>query len=127
MAADPALIEHLSDVWRTLGHVTARRMFSGAGVYVDGLIISIVRGDGSVYLKVDAETRGIFEAAGSSPFTYERKTGSKSLHSYWLLPADPFDDPDAVLDVWAAGPRRLTPRARKSEQSETCTETPVLK
>ena len=120
MAADPALIEHLSDVWRTLGHVTARRMFSGAGVYVDGLIISIVRGDGSVYLKVDAETRGIFEAAGSSPFTYERKTGSKSLHSYWLLPADPFDDPDAVLDygrLALAASRRAPAKVSKAKRA----------
>ena len=117
MAADPALIDHLRDVWRPLGHVTARRMFSGAGVYVDGVIISIVRGDGSIYLKVDTQTRGIFEAVGSSPFTYARKTGTRSLHSYWQLPADPFDDPDALLNygrlALAASRRALTKPAKQ--------------
>ena len=97
MAADPALLAQLSDVLRPLGRITARRMFSGAGIYADGVIVSIVRGDGSVFFKVDDVTRPEFAAAGSAPFTYARKDGEKSLHSYWLLPVDPFDDPDEVL------------------------------
>lgn len=97
MAADPALIEQLSDILQKLGRISTRRIFSGAGLYVDGLIISIVRGDGSVFFKVDELTRPRFVEAGSSPFTYARKSGEKSLHSYWTLPVDPFDDPDEVL------------------------------
>lgn len=98
MAANPDLIHQIIETFRPLGHITARRMFSGAGIYVDGVIISIVRGDDTMFLKVDEITRPTFIAAGSAPFTYHRADGEKTLGSYWSCPADVFDDPDETLN-----------------------------
>jgi DNA transformation protein and related proteins len=45
MAADAGLLEFLNDQLRGLGHVTMRRMFSGAGVYCNGVIFALFLGD----------------------------------------------------------------------------------
>jgi len=78
--------------------VTARRMFSGAGLYRDGIIFALIVRD-TLYLKADAETRGDFEAEGLVPFTYETKRGTRSLGSYWRCPERCLDDPDEMA-LW---------------------------
>ena len=50
-----------------LGEVTARKMFGGVGLYSGGVFFAIIARD-TLYLKVDEQTRGAFEAAGSAPF-----------------------------------------------------------
>jgi DNA transformation protein len=50
-----------------LGEVTARQMFGGVGLYCGGVFFAIIARD-ALYLKVDEQTRGAFEAAGSTPF-----------------------------------------------------------
>ena len=74
-------------------------MFSGAGVYRDGVFFALATSDGGLYLKCDAEIEQRFRDAGSNPFTYGRDT-SKVTMSYWSLPEEALDDPDA-LKVWA--------------------------
>lgn len=49
------LAEFLCDALRPLGPVVARRMFSGAGLFCDGLMFGLIFQD-AVYLKVDAQT-----------------------------------------------------------------------
>jgi DNA transformation protein and related proteins len=44
MAADAGLLEFLNDQLRGLGHVTMRRMFSGAAVYCNGVIFALFLG-----------------------------------------------------------------------------------
>ena len=65
-------VEFLKDQLGALGHVTARRMFSGAGVYCDGVIFALVLRD-TLYFKVDDGNRAAYEAEGLKPFTYEAK------------------------------------------------------
>jgi len=48
-------------------------MFGGFGTFLDGLMFSLIA-DNDLYLKVDAENRPDYEAAGSYPFTYEGKS-----------------------------------------------------
>ena len=73
-------------------------MFSGAGVYRDDQIFALVI-DGEVFLKSDDETEPRFRAAGSRPFSFDRK-GKLVETSYFSLPADALDDGD-VLKEWA--------------------------
>ncbi len=49
-------------------------MFGGHGVYHAGGIFALIA-DGQLYLKVDDESRGVFEAAGLSPLMYEANSG----------------------------------------------------
>lgn len=98
------------DLFAAYGPVRLRRMFGGRGIYAGDLIIGIeVRG--TIFLKADEATRPRFEAAGSRPFTYE-KNGRPYALSYWSLPDEAADDPEA-LAAWARlaeAASRRTPR-----------------
>jgi DNA transformation protein len=74
-------------------------MFGGFGLYRDGIIFGILLSDGDIYLKSDGETVERFKAAGSHPFSYD-KEGRRFTMSYWSLPSEALDDPDA-LKSWA--------------------------
>lgn len=89
------LIEHLAP----LGRITVRRMFSGGGVYCDGVILALVLRD-AVHFKVDDTNRPDYEAEGMAPFSYDTKTGRHVLTSYWRIPERLLDEPDELL-VWA--------------------------
>jgi len=81
-----------------LGRIVARRMFSGHGIYCDGLFIAIVMND-TLYLKADEDTRPQFERAGSARFEYRRKGRDASI-GYYTAPEEAIDSP-AALAAWA--------------------------
>ncbi len=82
-------------VWRP---VTARRMFGGYGIYHAGVMFALIA-EGTLYLKVDDESRGAFEAAGLLPFAYEAK-GRRVALSYHRAPDAMLDEPDVARE-WA--------------------------
>lgn len=81
-----------------LGRVAARRMFGGAGLYVDGLIVGLEI-EGTLYLKTDDLNREHFAAAGGSPFVYAGK-GKAITVNYWTAPDEAMDSPEAMRP-WA--------------------------
>jgi len=91
--------EGLEELFAPFAVVSARRMFSGYGVYFDGLCFALSIG-GDVYLKVDTETQADFAAVDSRPFVYTTR-GREVRLGYWLLPSAAFDDEDA-LRRWAS-------------------------
>jgi DNA transformation protein len=101
MSADQ-LIAHALDLFASLGpSVTARKMFGGLGFYAGGQFFAIGDvDDGALYIKVDAETRGRFEAAGGRPFTYPARDGGVMVMSYMTPPDAALEDPEAMLP-WA--------------------------
>ena len=64
--------DYLVELLAPLGPVTAKRMFGGFGLYLDGLMFAIIVDD-SLYLKADAENRATFAARDMAPFVYERQ------------------------------------------------------
>ena len=72
MAPSADFLAFLTDQLRGLGHITTRRMFSGAGLYCDGLIFALILRD-TLYFKVDDGNRQAYEAEGLEPFTYEAR------------------------------------------------------
>ncbi|MYZ47202.1 TfoX/Sxy family protein [Propylenella binzhouense] len=86
--------DFIRDLFAPFADVSVRRMFGGFGVYRDGLMFALATG-GEIYVKADAASRAIFEAAGSYPFAYMAKERRVET-SYWLLPAEALDDPDAM-------------------------------
>ena len=94
--ADP---EYITELFAGFGPVTVRRMFSGAGVFADGLMIAMVV-DGVIFLKADETLAPQFEREGLSPFSYKTKEGRRTLMSYWRMPERLYDDPDE-LAAWA--------------------------
>ena len=98
-----AFIAHLHDLFAALGPISTRAMFGGHGVYFDGLIIGIVIDD-ALYLKTDDQTRANFEVAGCTPFVFtsaqSRGQQQPVTTSYWSLPDDAMESPQAMLP-WA--------------------------
>ena len=108
----------VEDLFADLTPVTMRRMFSGHGIYRDGLIFALLIG-GELFLKTDETTVPHFEEAGSSPFVYDNGKRLVSL-PYWRLPAEAFDDPDELARfahlafdaAVRAGPPKPRPRRK---------------
>ena len=100
MAADPALIAHLRDLFAGLGPIVVRPMFSGAGLYLGDAMFGLVARD-AVYLRTDATTRPAFEAAGARVFAHEMQGRRRELPAFMTLPDAALDDPDAAMR-WAA-------------------------
>ncbi len=96
--------EFIRDLFAQFRPVTVRRMFSGAGIFADGLMFGLIVDD-TIHLKVDETNIADFEREGSRPFAYTRgrKSGRLTRHAlpYWRLPERLYDDPDE-LAVWAA-------------------------
>jgi DNA transformation protein len=92
------LIEYLPDLFADFGAVSARPMFGGHGIYRGEVLIGIVF-DEVLYLKVDAQTRPTFEAAGCIPCIYMRQRVPITM-GYWTVPEDAMDSAQAMLP-WA--------------------------
>jgi DNA transformation protein len=93
-----AFVDFILEVLRPWRPVSAKSMFGGHGVYHAGLMFALIA-DAQLYLKVDAESRGEFEAAGLPPFEYEAKGRRVSL-SYHRAPDAMLDEPELARE-WA--------------------------
>jgi hypothetical protein len=71
-AADP---DFIIDLFAGFGPVTVRRMFSGAGVFADSLMIALVV-DSVIYLKADDSFIPLFQREGETPFSYKTRNGA---------------------------------------------------
>jgi DNA transformation protein and related proteins len=103
---------HCVELLGTLGSARAKRMFGGAGVYVDDLFVALIIGE-CLYLKADALSRDRFMAAGCQPFVYDGK-GRAITVSYFTAPQDAMDSPHAMLP-WARLALEAALRARAAK------------
>ncbi len=98
MTARDEDIAWFCELLEPLGRITVRRMFGGAGLYADGLIVGL-EVEGTLYLKTDDQTRQAFADASGAPFVYDGK-GKPITMSYWTAPDDAMDSPEAMRP-WA--------------------------
>jgi len=105
--------EHLGDLFGALGPFQTRRMFSGAGLFLDGAMFAIVIDD-VLYMKADEELAKAYAAEGSEAFTYQTKDGPRTIATLMRLPDSAMDDPDEALD-WAR--RSLLPAERAAART----------
>ncbi len=113
MSPSASFLEYLTDCLSVLGPVTARRMFGGAGIYADGVMIGLVADD-VFYFKADAKTEQAFIDEGLEPFTYDGK-GKPIKMSYWQAPERLFDDPDEMRE-WAQAALGAARRAAQKKK-----------
>jgi len=130
----PELVLHCCELFAPLGAVRTRRMFGGHGFYVDDLFIALIAGE-RLYLKVDAQTRPLFEAAGCEPFVYDAAGKSVSL-GYFSAPEEAMESPplmqpwarhalSAALRARAAKPRAATPAKKARPRKGSATSAPT--
>src|SRR3954467_4267106 len=101
--------DFLIDLFADFGPVTIRKMFSGFGISADGTNFALSLRAG-LYLRADEQTIPQFEAEGSKPFSYQTRTKTVTVNSYWELPARLFDDSDE-LAAWARAALAAAQRA----------------
>ena len=88
-----------------LGHIegiTSRAMFSGYGIYLNGIIVGLII-DGEFYLKTDKNTKGRIlmdgtrhdSAESGKIFEYERRGKTVSL-PYAIVPIEILEDREKI-------------------------------
>jgi len=94
------LVAHILDMLGDRGGVSARRMFSGYGLFRQGAMFGLISGD-TLYLRVDGRNRPDFVAAGSRVFRYRRAPAREiEIRGYMECPPDILEDAEAMLR-WA--------------------------
>ena len=112
VAAQPEFIAHCLELLDTAGRPQVRRMFGGHGFYLDDVFVAIAAAE-RLYLKVDAQTRPRFEAAGCRPFVY-RASGRDVATGYFSAPDDAMESP-ALMQPWARLALEAALRARAAK------------
>lgn len=97
-AARRAFADHVVDLLRGLGPVSARSMFGGHGLYLDGRMFALLV-DGRLFIKADADSLPVFEAARCQPFVYESR-GKRVSVQYHEAPSEALEHPDEAV-LWA--------------------------
>ncbi|PPJ46370.1 competence protein TfoX [Rhizobium sp. KAs_5_22] len=85
----------IEEVFSSLGPVGIKRMFSGKGIYHQGVIIALYLFD-ELMLKADAQTAPAFSTAGARQWVYQREGKNPVAMPYWSVPEDAYDDPDEM-------------------------------
>lgn len=83
--------EELVDSLTPLGEVSWKKMFGGAGIFVDGSMFGLIDTTAKLFLKVDDSNRDRYEAAG---------TEKHGRMPYYAVPPHVLADDDTLLD-WA--------------------------
>jgi DNA transformation protein len=91
------------------GRVSARRMFGGVGLYLDGLFFALIDDD-TLYFKTDDANRGRFQRAGSRPFCPFPGRPDYQM-GYWQVPAEVLEETDE-LKAWAREALAVALRSR---------------
>jgi DNA transformation protein and related proteins len=86
------------ELFEKMGPLSARKMFGGAGIYLNGLMFVLI-GYGDIYLKADKENLGRFIQADCPPFTFHTKDDKVMEMSYRRMPESALDDTSEAL-IW---------------------------
>lgn len=90
------LVAHILDMLGDFGGISARRMFSGYGLFRQGAMFGLISRD-TLYLRVDDRNRPDFVTAGSRVFRYSRGPAREiELRGYMECPPDILEDADEM-------------------------------
>ena len=126
MSVSEDYITYVLDQLEYVGPARARRMFGGAGLYLDGLFFAILAND-TLYFKVDDVNRPDYEALGMCPF---RPDFEKSYSmQYCEVPPDVLED-RGELRLWAnkaldAATRKSSGKKRRLVRGEEKNDGPL--
>ena len=91
-------VNYVVDLMQSIGPVTAKGMFGGHGIFLDGLMFGLIA-DNVLYLKTDKENVEEFTARGLVAFKYNKK-GKAYKMSYYQAPEEALED-EEVMNSWA--------------------------
>ena len=90
-------VNHVTELLQALGPVSARRMFGGHGIFLDGLMFGLIASN-ELYIKADEQSRNNFTERGLQPFTYLSQGTEKAL-SYYQAPEEALESSDEMA-LW---------------------------
>jgi DNA transformation protein and related proteins len=116
MADAGELADFVTDQLRRWAPVTARRLFSGSGLYRGSTLFALLIRD-ILYFRSDDVNRPDYEAAGMAAFSYRRSDGRVVVLPYSQVPAEVIEDADELArwadKAFAAALRKPVKRARR--------------
>jgi DNA transformation protein len=92
-----SFLEYIKEQFSVLGPIHIRKMFGGAGIFLDGVMFGLVADD-TVYLKVDDSNKQDYIDNGMGPFVYMGKKKPIAM-SYYQLPEECMEDIE-MLRIW---------------------------
>lgn len=125
MAANRDFVDYCLELLSGIGPCSAKRMFGGWGLALDGLNLALIAdlGDGEkLWLKADALTQQQFEAAGCLRFawtTHKKGVPVTMRMGYYSAPADAMESM-AGMTPWA----RLALHSARQAHQERPTRRP---
>lgn len=110
MAVSSGFTQYVIDQLAALGGVTARRMFGGAGLYLDDIFFALIS-DETLYFKVDDSNREDYVSRGMAPFRPYAARPQVSL-TYFAVPAEALEDAEELVQ-WARRALRVAQISRR--------------
>jgi DNA transformation protein len=98
MAVSKQYLDYLLGQLEGVGHLSARRMFGGVGLYSGGIFFGLLYKE-RLYFKTDDATRPEYEARGSEGFRPRANLKSMKM-TYYTVPAEVLEDEDELVR-WA--------------------------
>jgi DNA transformation protein len=119
METSTSLVDYAIELLGPFGTVSARSLFGGHGIYLDGVLLALVAQE-CLWLKADEINRAEFESAGCQAFGY-RRAGKTIQMGFYEAPAHAMESPQAMMP-WArsayAAALRAHARRRAAEQRQ---------
>lgn len=97
MSKNNQFVEYVTSDLLSAWDATAKAMFGGYGVKIDGLTVAMIVDD-VLYFKVDDSNKSDYEKYGKGPFTYQHKSGKAIAMSYYEAPSEVLDDPNLLKE-----------------------------
>ncbi len=97
MSISKEYLEYVMDQLDSMGPITSKNMFGGAGIYHDDIFFALIAND-TLYFKVDDSNRPDYEAAAMVPF--KPRVNKPYTMQYYQVPIDILEN-DEKLKVWA--------------------------
>ncbi|UCE04741.1 MAG: TfoX/Sxy family protein [bacterium] len=96
MSVSESYKNYILEQLESIGNVTAKSMFGGFGIYINGVFCALIADD-ILYFKVDESNRSDYESVGMKPF---KPFGNDSYTmQYYEVPIEVLEDRE-TLRIW---------------------------
>lgn len=117
MSLNQDILDYYTERLSLLGKINVKRMFGGAGFYLNGRMFALTDGE-TVYLKGDEQNRARFESRKMEQFVpFEDKPDQKM--NYYSLSSEDLEDDDALRELGMLAVEAANRAATKKKSSPT--------